>query len=100
MKVLKRCFSWIVAQVRRIIEPDFGADHFPGYASPPTRYPDYYNDSINAGQCRGDYADDYLAGGPRGQGENSPLAGFPRRQAMLAHHGWNIPTPPRLPVYD
>ena len=100
MKVLKGCFSWIIARVRWISEPDFGADHFPGYASTHTRHPDYYGDSIHAGQRRGDYADDYLAGGPRSQGGNAPLAGFPRRQGMVSKHGWRTPTPPRLPVYD
>ena len=100
MKVLKGCFSWMIARVRWMSEPDFGADHFPGYAYTHTRHPDYYDDSIHAGQRRGDYADDYLAGGPRGQGGNASLAGFPRRQGMVSKHGWRIPTPPRLPVYD
>lgn len=100
MKVLKRFFSWIIAQVRRIIEPDFGADHFPGYTYAHSHYPEYSSDPLAMRGPLGSYADDYLAGGPRGQHTNAPLAGFPRRQGMVVGHGWNMPTPPRLPVYD
>lgn len=100
MKGLKDCFSWMNAWVHSLSEPDFGADHFPGYISTQTRHPDYYDDSIHPGQRRGDYADDYLAGGPRGPRGNAPLAGFPSRQGMVSKHGWRIPVPPRLPVYD
>lgn len=99
MTLFKRFSSWIIALAHRLFEPDFGADHFPLYTSTPVRHPDYRQDAL-PNQPRGNSQDDFLAGVPRPHDPNATLAGFPRRSAMIAHHGWSIPTPPRLPVYD
>ncbi len=101
MKTLKRFAFRVIARLRKVIEPDFTASHYPLYPSASTyvHHPDYYDDTI-AGQRRGEYQDDFLAGYPRRQDPNATCAGFPRRAAMVVGHGWRIPTPPRLPVYD
>ena len=101
MKTLKRFAVLVIARLRRVIEPDFTASHYPGYstASMHVRHPDSYNDTI-VNQSRGDYQDDFLAGPPRRQNSNATCAGFPRRAGIVVSHGWRIPTPPRLPVND
>ncbi len=65
----------------------------------PVRYPDDRQDAL-PNQPRGNSADDFLAGIPRSVAPNETLAGFPHRTAMVYRHGWRIPAPPRLPVYD
>jgi len=102
MKALKRFASWITSRLRKINEPDFTASQNPLHStvSMHVRHPDYYSDAPLAGQHRGEYQDDFLAGYPRRQDPNATCAGFPRRAGMVAGHGWRIPTPPRLPVYD
>jgi hypothetical protein len=99
MKAFKRFVSWCVSQVRRVIEPDFTATHYPSLTYVHTRYPDFYDDTL-PGQRRGEYSDDFLAGHPRRHDPNETCAGFPRRAAITFGHGWRIPAPPRLPVYD
>ena len=99
MSILQRFARWTVSRLHRLIEPDFGADHYPLYTSVQVRHPDDRQDAL-PNQPRGNYQDDFLAGVPRSHRPNAPLAGFPRRSAMVAMHGWRIPTPPQLPVYD
>ncbi|HEX7733675.1 MAG TPA: hypothetical protein VF458_02385 [Ktedonobacteraceae bacterium] len=97
--MFKHFVSWTIASWRRIVEPDFGADHYPLHAGAPVRHPDDRQDAL-PNQPRGYTSDDFLAGIPRSVAPNETLAGFPRRAAMVYYHGWRIPTPPRLPVYD
>ena len=101
MKTLKHFAMWAIARLRKVIEPDFTAAHYPEHltASMHVRHPDYYNDTF-AGHRRGEYQDDFLAGYPRQQNPNATCAGFPRRAGIVVGHGWRIPTPPRLPVDD
>ncbi len=101
MKTLKRLASRVISRLRKVVEPDFTASHYPLHstASMHVRHPDFYDETF-AGQRRGEYQDDFLAGYPRRQDPNATCAGFPRRAAMVVGHGWRIPTPPRLPVYD
>ena len=99
MKTFKRFVFWGIAHVRRVIEPDFTASHYPSLAHSYACHPDYYNDTL-PGQRRGEYGDDFLAGHPRRHDPNETCAGFHRRTSMIVGHGWRIPTPPRLPVYD
>jgi hypothetical protein len=94
-----RSISRVVACWHRLVEPDFGADHYPLHIFAPVRYPDDRQDAL-PNQPRGNSADDFLAGIPRSVAPNETLAGFPHRAAMVYRHGWRIPTPPRLPVYD
>jgi hypothetical protein len=90
MKAFKRFVSWCVSQVRRVIEPDFTATHYPSLTYVHTRYPDFYDDTL-PGQRRGEYSDDFLAGHPRRHDPNETCAGFPRRAAITFGHGWRIP---------
>jgi hypothetical protein len=101
MKALKRFAFRVISPLRKVIEPDLTASHYPLYTSTSmhVRHPDYYDDTL-AGQRRGEYQDDFLAGYPRRQDPNATCAGFPRRAGIVGGHGWRIPTPPRLPVYD
>ncbi len=101
MKALKRFAFRVISRLRKVIEPNFTASQYPLYTSTSmhVRHPDSYDDTL-AGQRRGDYQDDFLAGYPRRQDPNATCAGFPRRAGIVAGHGWRIPTPPRLPVYD
>ena len=99
MKALKRFASWAIFHVRKVIEPDLTASHYSLHSSSYVPHPDYYDDTV-AGQRRGEYQDDFLAGYPRRQDPNATCAGFPRRAGIVVGHGWRIPTPPRLPVYD
>ncbi|HYT37562.1 MAG TPA: hypothetical protein VEL49_10315 [Ktedonobacteraceae bacterium] len=99
MKALKRFASWAIFRMRKVIEPDLTASHYSLHSSSYAPHPDYYDDTV-AGQRRGEYQDDFLAGYPRRQDPNATCAGFPRRAGIVVGHGWRIPTPPRLPVYD
>ena len=99
MRTLKRFVMWIVSRVRKVIEPDFTVAHYPAHASAHVRYPDYRHDGL-PNRPRGNYREDFLGGVPPSQDPNATLAGFPRRTIMVAYHGWSIPTPPQLPVYD
>jgi hypothetical protein len=101
MKALKRFASWAIFRLRKVMEPDFTASQNPLHStvSMHVRHPDSYDDTL-AGQRRGEHQDDFLAGYPRRQDLNATCAGFPRRAGIVAGHGWRIPTPPRLPVYD
>ena len=101
MNTFKRFALRVSARLHRVIEPDLTASHYPMHdnASMHVRHPDYYNDTL-PGQHRGENQDDFLAGYPRQRNPNATCAGFPRRAGIVASHGWKIPTPPRLPVYD
>lgn len=99
MNTFTRLVSWAMDRWRSISAPDFGADHYPLHTFTPVRHPDDRQDAL-PNRPRGETPDEFLAGVPRSAGPNVTLAGFPRRSMMVAYHGWNIPTPPRLPVYD
>jgi hypothetical protein len=99
MNSLKHLIWQIIARVQRVLKPDFTATHYPLHACTQARYPDFFDEAL-PGQRRGESADDFLAGYPRRHDPNEICAGFPRRASMVAQHGWRIPAPPGLPVYD
>lgn len=99
MNGFKHFISWAIARWRWLMSPDFGADHYPLHTFAPVRHPDDRQDAL-PNQPRGNSADDFLAGTPRPAGPNETMSGFPRRSLMVAYHGWHVPTPPKLPVYD
>jgi hypothetical protein len=99
VRIVKRFGQWIVSVVRKLIEPDFSAAHYPLHTTTPTRYPDLRSDGLVI-QPRGHASEDFLAGMPSAPNPNATMAGFPRRSIMIAYHGWRVPTPPQLPVYD
>jgi hypothetical protein len=73
--------------------------HYHIHTTTPTRLPDFRSDGLVI-RPRGNYSDDFMAGVPGAPDPHATMAGFPRRSIMIAYHGWRIPTPPRLPVYD
>jgi len=94
-RVILRCRAW----VEYVVKPDFTATHYPIHASTQAPNADFFNNAL-PGQRRGESADAFLAGYPQRHDPNETCAGFPRRAVMIAVHGWRIPAPPRLPVYD
>jgi hypothetical protein len=79
----------IILKARRVLsylyarnEPDFASTHIPKVQHPHWQ------------------GDEYLAGMPRRARHDDHLADFPSRPAVVAKHGWKIPSPPRLPVDD
>jgi hypothetical protein len=94
-RMILRCKAW----VGYVLKPDFTATHYPIHACTRAPYPDFFNETL-PGQRRGESADDFLAGYPHRHDPNETCAGFHRRTTMIVIHGWRIPTPPRLPVYD
>ena len=52
------------------------------------------------GVARGTSQDAFLAGYPRRKHPDDPTSAFPSRVALVVGHGWRIPGPKPLPVYD
>lgn len=94
-RLIQRCRAWVAY----VVTPDFTVTHYPMHVGTQVSRPDFFHDTLPA-QRRGERADDFLAGHPHRHDPNEVCAGFHRRATMIAIHGWRIPAPPRLPVYD
>jgi hypothetical protein len=62
-----------------------------------------YSDSLDLtlpGVARGTSQDAFLAGYARRKHPDDPTLVFPSRSALVVGHGWRVPGPKPLPVYD
>ncbi len=99
MKMLKLWLAWLRSEWRKIVQSDSPT------LQPPSRHYSHvrYSDTLDLalpGIARGTSQDAFLAGYPRRKHPDDPTSVFPSGATLYVGHGWKVPGPKSLPVYD
>lgn len=99
MNILKRWANWLRLEWRKVLTSDTHPLHPLSREYSHARQSDFLPLTL-PGIARGTSQDDFLAGYPRRKHPDDPTSAFPSRVALVVGHGWRVPGPKPLPVYD